>query len=70
MRATDERTIMTESPEERCDTKVWSGECRQSDYTTGEKKYLCAVCGIISDLDHEVHHEHFPHVSGDTGNFS
>jgi hypothetical protein len=68
MKATDERTIMTESPQERCDIKVWSGQCQQSD--AGENKYLCKVCGTIQDLNHEMHHECFPYISGDTDNLS
>jgi hypothetical protein len=53
----------TSEPE--CDIKVWSGTCEQSEYTTPGDKYLCASCGKIASLNHEVHHEHFPHVSGD-----
>ena len=49
-----------------CDIRVWSKECERSDYATVEDKYLCAVCGKIPDLDHEVRHDIFPHVSGDT----
>lgn len=67
MRVTKEKTIMTGSPQEQCDIKVWSGQC-QSD--SGENKYLCNVCGTIHDLNHEVHHENFPHVSGDTDSLS
>jgi hypothetical protein len=70
MRKGTKKTIMTESPQERCDIKVWSGECRQSDSETGGKEYLCPLCGTISGLDHELHHEGFPHVSGDTDNLS
>ncbi len=66
----DEKKIMTGPSQKRCDIKTWSGECRQSDSPSGEKKYLCAVCGTIVDLNHEVRHEHFPHVSGDTDNLS
>ena len=47
-------------------TKLWCHECQRSDYVTLEDKYLCASCGKILSLDHEVHHEIFPHVSGDT----
>ncbi|KAF0219463.1 MAG: hypothetical protein FD174_1923 [Geobacteraceae bacterium] len=64
------KTITTESPEDRCDTKVWSGECQHGDYATSGEKYLCTLCGTIRNLDHEVHHEIFPHVSGDTDNLS
>ena len=56
--------------EERCDTRVWSGECEQTDFSTGSSDYLCVSCGTIRNLDHEVHHEAFPHVSGDTDNLS
>ncbi len=62
MRATEEKGM--ESPQERCDIKVWSGQCGDS----GENKYLCNVCGSIHDLNHEMHHEGFPHVSGDSDN--
>jgi hypothetical protein len=63
-------TTKTKSPPERCDTKVWSGECAHGDDATGGNEYLCALCGTISNLDHEMHHETFPHVSGDTDNLS
>jgi hypothetical protein len=66
----ERKTIMTEAPQERCDTKVWSGECRHGDVTTSGNEYLCSVCGTIPNLDHEVHHEIFPHVSGDADNLS
>lgn len=52
--------------EESCDIKIWCKECERSDYTTVEGKYLCVSCGKILNLDHEVRHEIFPHVSGDT----
>ena len=50
----ERQTFMTDVPPERCDTKVWSGECR-SDKATGENTYLCTVCGTIVDLNHEMH---------------
>jgi hypothetical protein len=56
---------MTERSEESCDIRVWCEECKRSDYTTIGEKYLCASCGKILKLDHEMHHEIFPHVSGD-----
>ena len=59
------KTLMTELPAERCDTKVWSGECG-SDTATGSDSHLCSACGIIRNLNHEMHHEGFPHVSGDS----
>ena len=70
MRKGTENKIMAESPQERCDTRVWSGDCRQKDYETGSNEYLCSLCGTIRDLDHEMHHEAFPHVCGDTDNLS
>ncbi len=60
----------TESPQERCDVKVWSGECRHEYSLTSGEKYLCTLCGTIRNLDHEVRHETFPYVSGDTDNLS
>ena len=56
------------SSEERCDIKIWSDACRRSDYTSSSDKYLCVACGKIPGLDHEVHHEIYPHVSGDEDN--
>lgn len=70
MRETMKKSTMTQSSQERCDTRVWSGECRESDYAAGGSEYLCSVCGTIRGLDHEMHHEGFPHVSGDTDNLS
>ena len=69
MRETCEKTILEDLPAERCDTRVWSGECRH-DEKTGGNEYLCSACGTIRDLDHEVRHEGFPYVSGDTDNLS
>ncbi|HEY4743541.1 MAG TPA: hypothetical protein VIH45_02705 [Desulfuromonadaceae bacterium] len=48
-----------------CDSRTWSAECLRIEYTDSGTKYLCDVCGKIAFLDHEVHHEVFPHVSGD-----
>jgi hypothetical protein len=70
MTASTRKTFMTESLQQRCDTRVWSGECRKSDYATGGNEYLCVACGTIHALDHEVHHEVFPHVSGDEDNLA
>jgi len=50
---------------ERCDIKVWSGACDHGTDSKTPEKYLCSLCETISDLDHEVRHEIFPHVSGD-----
>lgn len=68
MKATERKAIIREGPQERCDSKVWSGECRHDDYTTSGDHYLCVTCGRIRDLDHEVKHEIFPHISGDKDN--
>lgn len=59
---------MAEERNESCDSRIWCGDCKRNDYITSEDKYLCATCGKILHLDHEVHHEHFPHVSGDKDN--
>lgn len=56
--------------ERSCDIRVWCEECKRSEYTTQGEKYMCATCGRIMDLGHEVHHEIFPHVSGDKDNLS
>ena len=53
-----------------CDVKMWCGSCQHNEYTHEGEKYLCATCGKIMTLDHEIHHEHFPHISGDTENMS
>jgi len=68
MRKTAKKAFTTASPPERCDTKVWSGDCDHSGDATGGNEYLCVSCGTIRNLDHEMHHETFPHVSGDTDN--
>jgi len=52
------------------DSRIWCEECKKSDYTTVGDKYLCTSCGKSLHLNHEVHHEIFPHVVGDTGNLS
>jgi hypothetical protein len=70
MRVKGGKAAATESPAARCDIKVWSGECERSDSRTGKSEYACALCGTIRNIDHEVHHELFPHVSGDTDNLS
>ena len=51
-----------------CDVRVWCEACKSSDYKTEGDKYLCASCGKITALDHEVRHEIFPHISGDDDN--
>lgn len=57
--------VMTAKPGGDCHVRVWCAECKRSDYTTSGDKYLCASCGKIMNLDHEVGHDMFPHVSGD-----
>ena len=52
------------------DSRIWCEECKKSDYTTVGDKYLCTLCGKSLHLNHEVHHEIFPHVVGDTDNLS
>jgi 5-methylcytosine-specific restriction endonuclease McrA len=54
-----------EQGDRSCDVKEWSPSCERGDYQSQGDKYLCAVCGKITKLDHEMHHEHFPHLSGD-----
>lgn len=58
---------MTEK-EQACDVKIWCDACKKCDYTVVDGEYLCASCGKLLHVDHEVHHEGFPHVSGDTDN--
>ena len=61
-------TLSTELPGEGCDTRIWSVNCEHRDYKTGGEKYLCSTCGKIINLDHEIRHEIFPHIMGDTDN--
>ena len=61
---------MTEDTEESCDIRVWCEDCKRGEYTTAGDKYLCASCGKILNLGHEVHHEIFPHVVGDKDHLS
>jgi len=60
-----EKDKSQKADEDRCDIKVWADSCQRSEYTSKSDKYLCASCGTIRELDHEMHHEHFPHLSGD-----
>jgi len=59
-----------EAGKERCDIRVWCEACRRDDYRTEGDKYLCASCGKIMVIDHEMRHEPFPHLSGDEDNLS
>ncbi|BCS53547.1 hypothetical protein [Geobacter sp. SVR] len=56
---------LPDQPEQNCDVSIWCEECQQGEYTTSEDKYLCAACGKILGMNHEVRHEIFPHVAGD-----
>jgi hypothetical protein len=59
-----------ETTDERCDIRVWSDSCRRSEQTDQSDKYLCAACGSVPVLHHEMHHEHFPHLCGDEDELS
>ncbi|TGU71685.1 hypothetical protein E4633_15380 [Geomonas terrae] len=67
-----EKTTKTgvEIDDHACDVRVWSPSCQRNVYSNDSEKYLCASCGTIPDLKHEMHHEHFPHLSGDTDDMS
>jgi hypothetical protein len=66
----EDRRKNTDLSKERCDIRTWSDSCRRDEYTSASEKYLCASCGKIMGLEHEMHHEHFPHLSGDKDNMS
>jgi len=66
----DREEVKIETSSGECDVKIWCGDCERGEYTTRGDKYLCAVCGKILNLGHEVHHEIFPHVSGDEDHLS
>ena len=51
---------------DRCDIRIWSGTCEHETYSNSGERYLCVTCGTIPDLDHEVRHEIFPHIKGDS----
>ena len=55
---------------ERCDMRVWSGSCEHDGADSSGEKYLCPLCETVADLDHEVKHDTFSHVSGDYDNLS
>jgi len=59
---------MRERSEESCDIRIWSGNCERSGYSGIGEKFLCTSCESLDYLDHEVHHEIFPHVTGDEKN--
>ena len=54
----------------RCDIKVWSPDCRKSDFTDPSEKYLCSSCKTIPNLDHEIRHDQFPYICGDDDRLS
>jgi len=56
--------------EDRCDVRIWSGDCTQTDAESTSDKYLCKSCGKIDDSDHEVRHDYYSYVSGDYQNLS
>lgn len=60
----------SETVDGSCQIRVWCEACKRSDYASQAEKYLCNTCGKIMVLDHEVHHEPFPHLSGDKDNMS
>jgi hypothetical protein len=65
----DQRKV-TELSRPECDIRVWSAACTHSDYKTEGDRHLCASCGTIVSLNHEVRHVPFPHISGDDDNLS
>lgn len=46
--------------------KLWCNECQRGDYVTKDGKCLCPSCGKDLSHEHEVRHEIFPHLAGDT----
>lgn len=56
---------MATMDKERCDVRVWSGDCKQEDAPSMSAKYLCTSCGTIDGLEHEVCHDFYSYVSGD-----
>lgn len=66
MSRTERTELYAETWEDRCDTRVWSGKCGHEPTGEDDDPYLCAYCGTIEQLDHEVGHEIFPHIKGAT----
>lgn len=60
--------LSVESLDEGCDVRIWSGDCEHEKYNGISEQYLCVACGKIIGLNHEVRHEGFPHIKGDTDN--
>lgn len=68
---TDEkRETGVELDNHECGVRVWSSSCQRNVYTNESDKYLCATCTPVEGLTHEMHHEHFPHLSGDSDEMS
>jgi hypothetical protein len=55
---------------ERCDIRIWSGDCKQDGALSEDEKYLCKPCGKLDDSVHEVRHDFYSYVSGDYHNLS
>jgi len=55
---------------DRCDSRIWSGECEHETYATLSEKYLCDVCGTISTIDHEMVHDGSVYINGDDRSLS
>lgn len=70
---TDKKNPIEEPADRSCDSKTWSGSCQNSNLSaqqehsdpTTDHQYQCNSCGKVHSLNHEIHHEHFPHLSGD-----
>lgn len=68
--ADEKKQTGVEMDEHACDVRVWCPSCQHNTYTQEADKYLCDACGKIMELKHEMHHEHFPHLSGDKDDLS
>jgi hypothetical protein len=49
---------------ERCDVKIWSGDCDHGKGYKGDR-YLCDTCGVIPDSGHKMVHDMGSYCSGD-----
>jgi hypothetical protein len=68
-----DRKITSDVKRERddlCDVRVWSGDCEHTTSLYSGDKYLCDICGTISELEHEVRPAPLSYVSGDYHNLS
>lgn len=68
--ADDKGKSGVEMDRHECDIRVWCPSCKRNAYTKNGDKYLCDSCGKVMGLEHEMHHEHFPHLSGDEDKMS